>query len=305
MKKFLALVSATIICTCASAQQPFKTEVKRKEIRQYYKENFCGVSPGSTIIVITPKPKGYKDKDFDGVGGIGLGDGEYSERNPYARPKTPPTKQNSSTEVEDTDDTEETEEAIGITPVTPPSETPSSEKVVRRSKMTYTTEEDEVGNEIPRMDIQPVLVKPKRTVTKPTPPQAPPVILDCAQRMQLTKFYTDSSLTEFKLVGLEVRTGEKADTFIVSDKIKGATSEMNITSLARIYSKKGSTANNGAKPTPFTEALFASGAQTVQLSRYMIVIAKTKNYDLCKTREVIETMTWSSIKRAPNGKGSH
>jgi hypothetical protein len=123
--------------------------------------------------------------------------------------------------------------------------------------------------------------------------------------MRLSKFYKDSTLTEYILSGLEVRSGSQKDSFIVSDTVRGCKVRMNFTSLPGIYTAKGKVGNNNLKPTPFIKKLLETGAGSVELQRYMIVVTKTKKYDPCKVREIIQNMTWSSIKRAPNGNGSH
>jgi hypothetical protein len=279
----LATVLLFLLVETVRAQQPYKVKTTRNKTYEYYRENICTVSPGSTIVVITPRVKGSKESQYEGGSGNGYTSGGYDERIEFGH------RSDKSFEKEDEDEDDDSNESSSTEERTVTSAPP--QKV---SKITFTQESSDSGS--------------KTTETKPGKPvlRSPPsVIDDCIQKMRLSKFYKDSTLTEYVLSGLEVRSGVKTDTFIVSDTVRGCTVRMNFTSLPRKYIAKGRTSEKGAKPTPFTEKLFSVGAGSVELQRYMIVVTKTKKYDPCKTKEVIQNMTWSSIKRAPNGNGSH
>ncbi len=284
----LVTILLFLLIETVKAQRPYDVKQTRKWTYEYYKENLCTVRPGSTIIVKIPKAKGSKESSNEGGSNDGYvsGGNGGDERIEFGHRSKPSDK---SFEKEDTEDEYDSSESSSTEERTVTSKPPT-----RMSRITFTQESSDSGS--------------KTIETKPGKPvlRTPPVVIDdCIQKMRLSKFYKDSTLTEYVLSGLEVRSGAQKDTFIVSDTVKGCTVRMNFTSLPRKYPAKGRVSDKGAKPTPFTEKLFATGAGSVELQRYMIVVTKTKKYDLCKTKEIVQKMTWSSIKRAPNGDGSH
>ena len=286
MKNVVTILGTILLLLSSKADgqvMPYSVKEKRNHIEKLYRyKDTLNMCDGCMIYTRVKCNKDKASKGLSGGGGDNDGGDEIDDQIIQFGFKEDSSDAPAWSRGESSTSTFSTEELVTSSNSLPP----------RRSKITYTND-GELEKEIPQKREKPVLQSP------------PPEELDCAQTMRLTKFFTDTSLKNFVLSGLEVRTGARYDTVIISDTVKGSTVRMNVTSVPRQYTGPGKKANNGARPTEFTEELFASGVKTISMQLYMIVVSKSGTYDLCMVKEVIQKKLWSSIKRAPNGDGSN